>query len=131
MLHFEAGRALVEHACDPAFEQPRRLRRVELGNRHRQQLFAGITKSLADDVVHLGDPTVRLEDQDAVGNAVEDGAELVRRRAVPYGVLSYGAARQGAVHRGAIRPSSGRIFRNGGRGNRTGTRRGPTLCAPL
>jgi hypothetical protein len=55
-------------------ERPSRGVAGQLVDPHRQALVAGVAQALAHGVVHLEDPTLGVDEEDAVGHRVEEGA---------------------------------------------------------
>ena len=58
-----------------------RLGSVDLGDRHRQELFAAVAETFADSPVDLEEVAVLIVDGHAIGHAVEDDAQLLLRLA--------------------------------------------------
>ena len=60
-------------------DQGRSFGRVDLGDRHSEQLFAGVAEALADHAVDFQEAAVGGVDRDPVSDAVEDRPELLFR----------------------------------------------------
>jgi hypothetical protein len=111
VLHLERREAAIDDKPHPCREERRRRGCVDVGDGHADQLVAAVAQALADDPVDFEDPAGRGEDQDAVGDAVEDGPEDVAGAATLHEQLIGHAPRRAAgAGRGTVirRRGSGR-----------------------